>query len=725
MTTPDRTSPPPTARIFPRVLAFVLIWQSLQFAGGLLSFVSLWPVAKAGFDGMSSPAIRSDIIRGHASVFFLAHLPAGVLLALLLHPLVSIWSAPRPSTWSVAWRTFLLCSLTALIASASMVQFKPWLMQGMDANHWYFSLQQLAPDWLRNRTLPFLLRALPITAAAFSASWYLVRALRRIRPSWSDGTNAATASALVAASFGALQLASTPLPDDSPTPARTPARPNVLVIASDSLRADFTGPDSTDTVAPTLRHMADKGVSFRQCFAPINGSVPGMASLLTGQYPHTHGLRHDFPSPSDISPASSPGLALTLRNHGYETAVLGDAGAGMFDSLPLGFDSIETADGGCARALLSESLCAAHPILPLWLLSPLGRSLLPTLARSAPLVSPESITDRVVQRLDSRPADAPPFFWTVYYSCTRLPFTNSPRQLRRNGLNHQLGSLGFNPDTWIQHLAANPNASPLSPRDKEFVRALYAGGINRLDDCVSRVIAKLRDSGAWDHTIVLVTGDHGVELLENLRSLGTGSSCTGEESLHVPAILHLPGNSTPAAIPHLVRTIDFAPTLLDLCGLPSSPSMEGVSLKPYVAGTPSLGLAAFSESAQLFPLRSIAGESPLASPPAEIPVTATPSPDGRFALKPQFSAPALQHKERTLRTEHWKLVFTPGQRFDIVRLYDLRNDPTCTTNVAPLYPEIFSSMKEKLWSWMRDHHDSRIPEIFPNGEPTPKPARPS
>jgi hypothetical protein len=34
-------------------------------------------------------------------------------------------------------------------------------------------------------------------------------------------------------------------------------------------------------------------------------------------------------------------------------------------------------------------------------------------------------------------------------------------------------------------------------------------------------------------------------------------------------------------------------------------------------------------------------------------------------------------------------------------------------------------MKEKLWSWMRDHHDSRIPEIFPNGEPTPKPARPS
>ena len=738
MTMARETNPAVALRVFPRVLGVVMLWQVLQFAGGLVSFVSLWPAALAGVDGVPGAEFRGELLRGHAAVLLLGYLPTGLLLALLVYPFVRLWWRPGAGPWGVVWRTVVMCASSALLASAALVQFRPWLMTGMDGGHWYLKLQQQASPFVRAQLLPTLLRGIPAAAVCLAGAWYAVRLLRWLRPACPNGvarvTGLAAAAAIGVACFLLMQTpAAVPSPASAggalPKPVMR-ARPNVLVIAGDSLRADHLScNDGPPGLTPAIDSLAADGVNFRRCFTPVNGSVESMTSLLTGQYPHTHGLQHPYPGMEEAARLASgaPRLADLLSREGYETVVMGDAGSGMFEALPLGFDDVETAAGGSARSLLGESLCASYPILPLWLDNAVGRRLMPGLARSAPLMSPEVVTDRLVKRLRERAADARPFFWTVYFSCARLPYANGPdraSKITRPGYaGRHRSRLQFDPVQWPALMEAAIRSRGLTPEDREQVKALYAGSVSRFDDCVGRVLDALRRSGQLERTIVLITGDHGEDLFEPGCLPGHGAGFSGgDQSIHVPAVLHVPGGRGGRNVPDIVRSIDLAPTLLDLCGVTPDGRMEGVSLRSYLeGGTGSLGLAAYAESSRLFPRRLIPGERPLQSEPPLPPIEVSREADGRIVLKAEHRAAVLQTKERMLRTERWKLVFTPGEQRDILRLYDLASDPHCERDVGPLHPEVLSRLREHLWEWMRERRDHRIPEIFPKGEPSTGP----
>ncbi|MDP7464089.1 MAG: hypothetical protein QF614_06335, partial [SAR324 cluster bacterium] len=68
-------------------------------------------------------------------------------------------------------------------------------------------------------------------------------------------------------------------------------------------------------------------------------------------------------------------------------------------------------------------------------------------------------------------------------------------------------------------------------------------------------------------------------------------------------------------------------------------------------------------------------------------------------------------KERCLRTEDFKLVYTPGQHHPIHRLYDLKADPHCETDVKADHPEVYAAMKKHLWAWIAEQKEARISEI--------------
>ena len=92
-------------------------------------------------------------------------------------------------------------------------------------------------------------------------------------------------------------------------------------------------------------------------------------------------------------------------------------------------------------------------------------------------------------------------------------------------------------------------------------------------------------------------------------------------------------------------------------------------------------------------------------------------------LKDKYQPLVIETKERVLRTERWKIVFTPGEDYSIIRLYDLQNDPHCERDVRSLYPLIFDAMESRLMKWMRQKEESRIhdifpPAMFPDGEPS-------
>ena len=100
--------------------------------------------------------------------------------------------------------------------------------------------------------------------------------------------------------------------------------PNVLLVTIDTLRADRVGAyGARDVATPTLDALAARGVLFEEAMAAVPLTLPSHASILTGQYPSTHGVRHNAVF---VLRAEAETLAERFSDAGYATgAVVGAA----------------------------------------------------------------------------------------------------------------------------------------------------------------------------------------------------------------------------------------------------------------------------------------------------------------------------------------------------------------------------------------------------------------
>ena len=145
---------------------------------------------------------------------------------------------------------------------------------------------------------------------------------------------------------------------------------------------------------------------------------------------------------------------------------------------------------------------------------------------------------------------------------------------------------------------------PPEPFASRHASDLYIGEIAYVDSQIGRLLDTLDRQRLLDRTIVVVAGDHGESLGEH------GERDHGiflyENVLRVPLIIRTPG-MPPRRVGSLVRLVDVMPTVLDLLGLPGTPT-DGVSLMNLMAGG-SRELDAYAESE--YPRRF--GWSPLRS----------------------------------------------------------------------------------------------------------------
>jgi arylsulfatase A-like enzyme/Tfp pilus assembly protein PilF len=118
--------------------------------------------------------------------------------------------------------------------------------------------------------------------------------------------------------------------------------PNLLLITIDTLRADHVGAyGDKEAETPVLDALAARGTRFARALsaAPLTG--PSHATILTGTYPPSHGVRDNA---TFVLGSSHPTLATILKGRGYQTA-------GVVAGLPLvsafgfsqGFESYDEA----------------------------------------------------------------------------------------------------------------------------------------------------------------------------------------------------------------------------------------------------------------------------------------------------------------------------------------------------------------------------------------------
>jgi arylsulfatase A-like enzyme len=502
----------------------------------------------------------------------------------------------------------------------------------------------------------------------------------------------------------------------APPRARPLSSPNVLVLAADSWRYDRLGVHGAtrEGLTPNLDAFAKTAIDFRNHHVATASTLESWTTLLSGQFPPRHGLRSMYPSRDEVAAVErNPDLVpRLLAARGYDTFVSSDWVGNHFDLVDYGFARRDVGPIQNFEALLLEATMRSH-LLPALFFSAMpgaaGDALIPGRASLAWAARPEVLTERLFDGIDASVSAGRPFFGVLFASPTHLPYNARHPFNRRYAAPGYDGPHRYQVEVRAHELITTGFAPTLPPDVIQHIRDLYDGAVSDFDDVVGEVLRGLEARGL-DDTIVIVTSDHGEDLYEPGSTLGHGTNFFGgDQSTRVPFLVRLPSREA-RSVDAITRNADVAPTLLALLGLARPDSMQGVDLTPLVRGeVADLGLTAFAETCYLFFPKARAMTGLSEAERAEVvdlagaldTLEVDPSFRHNLVLRPSYRQAVIDAKDRMVRTAKWKLIVIPGKRRELVRLYDMENDPTQQTDLSGRGLEVEAELRARLETYGR------------------------
>jgi arylsulfatase A-like enzyme/glycosyltransferase involved in cell wall biosynthesis len=496
-------------------------------------------------------------------------------------------------------------------------------------------------------------------------------------------------------------------PEAKPASRRTkrdPALPpNILMVGSDTLRADRLGALGYHRMlTPHIDALAEQGVLFANCYVPCARTAPSLVSLLTGTWPHTHGIRDNY-VPDDQTRLTVAALPQLLKPLGYRSAAISDWCGADMAKLSFGFDYSDLPeDQWNLKYFIRQGPKDLRLFISLFTHNRLGRMLLPEVyyLGGVPLTGQMGRRARsLVSRLARK---AEPFFLNVFYSTTHPPFASEWPWYTRFTNPAYAGASKFamakltDPFDIIRRQGA-----PREEFDLDQIVDLYDGCVAQFDDEVGKMLRHLEDCGLANNTIVVVYSDHGMELFEH-DTWGQGNSAMGDFSPRIPLLIRDPRKPGRGKVDQVVRSIDLAPTLLELAGSGPSNSMDGISLATCFEQLNTCPqLDAFNETGIW--ITDIPGlpQSHLRYPDLLELMEVPNHESGTLAIKSQYHEAILCAKDRMIRHGRWKLVYQPLESGYLLRLFDLDNDPACQHDLSDTQPIIKTELWERLEKFIR------------------------
>ena len=358
--------------------------------------------------------------------------------------------------------------------------------------------------------------------------------------------------------------------------------PSFVVILVDDLRWDdlaIAGHPFVET--PAIDRMAREGVRFLNAFATTPLCSPSRASILTGQYAHTHGIVDN--TARDAASHRLDTFAIPLQQAGYRTAFFGKWHMGNDDSPRPGFshwvamrgqgealdpqfnvNGTRTRESGYVTDLLTD-----HAVR--FIRQSGDDPFLVFLAHKA-------LHPNVVQNDDGS---------TGAVSGQREGFVSAPRHHGRYAESPvprrpNAGERPVRKPALLRPIEGVPALGPDTATPDRDIRARLEM-LLAVDEGLERIVATLKETGKLGRTVVIVTSDHGYFYGEH--DLNEERRLAYEETARIPLIVRYPpvaqAGATPAA---MVQTIDLAPTVLELAGVADPTRREGRSLVPLLRG---------------------------------------------------------------------------------------------------------------------------------------------
>ena len=711
-----------------RIIAGVTLFFTFQYVVALVRLSGGAGAMKNKFSVLAQDKYLNFLIMQNLYVL-LGYVILAILFALVLWPLVDLFFSKKPSR---SWGIDVVASLCGSFLihgffTLRLVKTRPYFLDDAKFGYWYFEFLNVFPESAKPVVFFLIFTVLPWSILGYAIWWYYRHLSKKRRIAVSVVGLCLTTPILWNSNLKPNQL-------ESELKAEDAKRLNVIIIGSDSLRGDklgYTGytPRRKDGaaaagVSPNIDDLAKHSINMANCLTPIASTLESGTTLMSSQYPHTHGLHQMYPSEQTLkaAKASITPMAEILRKKGYDTAAIGDWCAGYYEVMPLGFEHISVSSFDNFKIYMSQAVVLAHFVIPLYFDHDIGYDIFPQLGSFAQFVTPKVVTNRVTQRLDQVAKTGEPFFWHVFYSCNHLPYRNPEPYSSMFTDPHYEGSnkngVAFDIDEFIGGTDLEKKWKALPEKEIQQICDLYDGCTRQFDDNVGDILKALEKSGLADNTIVIITADHGDNLYEEGVTLGHGLTFNGGlQANHIPLLIRLP-NAKPRTISEQVRLIDILPTLADLLEVEKPSNWEGQSFSKWLDGSETPKSRAFyGETGFPFIQFRVAGIERPKLPPMDQMTYIEETFNYQFVLKKEYEQPLVEAKQRCLATEKWKLICTPtieGKRH--FGLFQREGVNFSLQDVSSQHPSVTEAMRAALEKWMDNRVETPLEQIFSSGE---------
>lgn len=465
-------------------------------------------------------------------------------------------------------------------------------------------------------------------------------------------------------------------------------RPNILVLAADSLRPDRIRPE----IAPRLASFAQQAVNFEEARVSLPRTFPSWVTLLTGRYPHHHGIRNMFPS-RGARAKDFDAVPARLQRAGYFTAVVSDYAGDIFPRIQLGFSRVDTPTFHLGEMIRQRAIEAQIGLLP-FLDTRVGRALVPTMLGHNRAPDASGVARRALQAMDQ--AKGQPFFLVTFFSTAHFPYASPDPGYRRFTNTSYRGRFKYQKVNTLGHEA------PLNEQDEQQIRGLYDGAVSIVDEAMEEVLSGLKSRGLDKNTIVIVTADHGETLFEHGRGHGHGDHLFGEEALSVPLLVHDGRGTTPRRVPGLVRDVDLAPTFYAWAGVAPPGDLDGSSLVDAMKGAPLATALAFAETGLWFTeeIPGIPPELRLPYPNISRMGEIVRDAGDDVVLQDAYLPGTIMAKHRAVYTRDRKLILAPTRQGLRTLLFDPKSDPANLHDLSVEEPENTAKLRTILLQWI-------------------------
>jgi arylsulfatase A-like enzyme len=437
------------------------------------------------------------------------------------------------------------------------------------------------------------------------------------------------------------------------TSAQAADRPNLIVMMTDDQRFDAMSCAGNAVLkTPNMDRIANEGVRFRNMFVTNSLCAPSRATLMTGLYSHSHGVRDNTAKRPDVPP-SIPFVSDLLRAAGYEVAFCGKSHAkSAFRDRTWDYYFGFKDQGNYLKPMIAEGTGGKDTLYDGWM--------------------DDVVTDHALAWLKKKRDK--PFCLFLFFKSPHRSWNPSPR--------HKDDFAGVTipkPALWDADRNAKPSAFARadnvigSPNHKDvpdldtFLKDYYRC-LAGVDDNVGKVFGALKETNKLDDTFMMYTSDNGFFAGE-WRAFD--KRFMHEPSIRVPMLVRYPRAAKAGSLcDRMVLNVDIAPTLLDVAGVPVPKEMHGRSM---------------------------------------VPLLKDPKAEGRkdwLYEYYEYPGPHSVRKNRGVRTERYKYIhyYEEPQEYE---LYDLEKDPEERTNLYGKkgYEELADTLRKRLQELRKETGD--------------------